>query len=79
MSIDKAKTLNLLREDKHTSIQIISDGTPQNTTIMTDSGQSINGIVEISWNIKADEIAEAVVKFGNVKVNVISRNLTLKE
>lgn len=42
-------------EDPHIRLQVISDGTSVGTQVVTDAGEIISGIVELTYNVKAGE------------------------
>jgi len=81
MNIPKAKTLNSLKEDRLIGINIVSDGYPNGTKVLTDTGHELEWVSEITWQVKVGHLAEATIKFSRCSVDIESFNNTfaLKE
>ncbi len=53
-------------------IRIVSDGTPQNTSVYTADGHEIRGVTEVDVHVSHQDHATAVIQFINVEFEMLA-------
>lgn len=52
-------------------IKIISDGTAKNTTVIDQkTGERLEGVININWNIQVGGLSKCTIKLHNIPLEV---------
>ncbi len=60
-------------------VKIVSDGTPDNTSIVTETGEALENVSSILWTLEFGTTAKALVTFVHVPVEATGQLATLDE